>query len=563
MTHGALKFDFVWKKCLTLIAKSLKKIIFLAFLIPALLTSGCQDPESWDGTYQGHFEVLGSRPILKQRVKIQVNPEEHGRVTVWIINESNRVLAKIPVLIKSEKRIQIDLTSLGFHPIQVREAGECFESHGEEEIRLCKIASDFIFDIFTAKGDLLLSVSALKMTDRHRPSFEVPRQVKFTEGRHRIITSNFESRIQLESQIQARLQARKAMLDLAPRLSFAVITGILLSDIGSFMDAAGNLLPFLFPSRWLMAYQSKWLAAAQNDALLLLRADLILQFESLYFTLKQLRSVQALYGEALLEIKEVQTILTQRLQSADDFHALFEDLELDVLKMQADRRVLLQTEQLALMGASYSLGFQNPNTVTGIDEYPFYIDPDVPLNLDLSTLDQIAFNRSLELRQIESLTHAAEIGVTNQYFSWFDPSSPGLGISLGVSVDIAKSQLRELLIKKDQMTARLSGFLQESRNSLLSIQETYPLYKRRVELQRKRFLRLQNEFRTNGSTDPRDLVQAIISRLEAEAIIISIDNSYSLTLARLRRLLFDQGYHCLNSACRPDDIWVASPVYAN
>ena len=105
------------------------------------------------------------------------------------------------------------------------------------------------------------------------------------------------------------------------------------------------------------------------------------------------------------------------------------------------------------------------------------------------------------------------------------------------------------------MTSRLLGMVQESRNNLVSLQEIYPLNKRKTEITNHRVKRLRAEFDEKPGTDPTDLVQAVVARIEAQTGLLSLENNYSLHSARLRRLLFDRGYHCLSTSCREEDLY--------
>lgn len=114
-----------------------------------------------------------------------------------------------------------------------------------------------------------------------------PANYTLTQAMTRAFTQSFDSRAAYERQIQARLSAKAAYLNLLPHISISSVLGVLSPSIAGLINLVGDLAPFLLPTRWLQAHEAGLMSAAEKQALALMRADSAAQVEGLAYALER------------------------------------------------------------------------------------------------------------------------------------------------------------------------------------------------------------------------------------------------------------------------------------
>jgi hypothetical protein len=517
--------------------------------------AACDSIRSWEGDYQGFFQITRGQLVEKRRVRLHANVLDHRTVVLNTHDEDGRLLYQVSVHDKGRRQIEVDLTSLGISStiLKAKDDG-CYESKEHFLIRFCPNGKDFLFDVFRPQGELWMAITGFRVTGTERPLLEKPKVHSFDEVRNRVIKYNFESRVQLEKQHRAKLNARKSILELVPKISIGGLSAIVSHDIPSLISYIGELTPFLLPGKWMKARQNYLLAQAEWDALLLLRSNLMLQLEGLYLSLWQTQQSREVFREGLKLSEEVELFLKKQTENRIVNPSVLENFEIQSLELRAGILTLDQVEQTLLTAISHSIGYQNPSAVLGVEDYPYFVGSDFKLPPGLAHLQQTVLDRSLELRQIRTLIQAAKANEVAAFFSWLDPSILLFDLSLGGTIAITRSQIKELLIQEEELTSRLMGMAKDQEKFLNTEQEALQLRLRKKELLKIKVNRMKEEFFTQPEIDPIYFTLILSEKIQAEVDYVSFQASISATHAKLRRLLFDSGYHCLWENCKPNEM---------
>jgi hypothetical protein len=311
--------------------------------------------------------------------------------------------------------------------------------------------------------------------------------------------------------------------------------------------AAGDLLPFLFPTRWLEAKRRDQMSEAEQDTMTLMRLDTATQLEALFYNYQNDSAISDLYKEVLAKAKRVRgEVYLREVQlgtlpdgSTDNMDSVINFLEQSYSVMDA----LLKEDKAAIAEV---MGFFNPQAVSDIT-----FDPEIrpigsaqPLDLDLTT--KIAIERSVELRQIDFIIAAAKISKKAVKWNWLDPTGdPNLGLGFGLkpNIEVASSQVLELQILRDQIKQKYLGdkvfaAVTDYNQSL----KTYAVAAEGEKIQKRRLEQADKTLNTTGTIDLFALVQIFQDYLTA-GVNAQVDVfTYRVARARIDRLLLE-GYY--------------------
>ncbi|MEO5968450.1 MAG: hypothetical protein ABIQ95_00865, partial [Bdellovibrionia bacterium] len=223
---------------------------------------------------------------------------------------------------------------------------------------------------------------------------------------------------------------------------------------GGIQTEIGNLVPFIFPARWLVSGSRRFEARAEKYANALLRINTAKAIQTLslaYDAQLEIRSeLRALHSEVfnlLNTLKEKQVLFSKQIDSNSvlTIEILINDLDVSLYATEND----INSNQISL---STLLGFQNPlavekvvlgNETTRMRSIPILAEAD--LEVEKKRLAEISICNSFELQQLKNLRKAASLDEKAVYLNWFDFSSTlDLGLNLFPKAKIAHSLVETL-----------------------------------------------------------------------------------------------------------------------
>jgi hypothetical protein len=426
-------------------------------------------------------------------------------------------------------------------------SGSCFTDSTHLRVNLCFYSNTFTVEISDTKGQPQYSVVLNKFAVVKPPTPEVPQEYTLQQAVQKAWQQNFDNRIEFQHVTQARAGAQVAKKNLLPHVSFGTIVNLLTPSFLGVLQSAGDLLPFLFPSRWIEAKKAQHMDEAELDTLNLLRLDTAVQIEALFYNYENDRQIHDLYSSTIEKAKAIQRDVAFREKlafanyppgSTDIVTVPINLLEESFIPMEA----LVNEDKAAIAQA---MGLVNSQGVTdaklGIEVLP--IERAQPLNVDDVT--KVAIARSVELRQLDFLIQAADNNTSGVYWNWLDPTGDptmNLGLNLKGNVEIAKSQKIELQINKEKM---VQGLGQKAEAAVEDYNSSIKLYAKSlaaIETENRILAKVHSDLVINGKIDFGGLEQDYQDLLTATVSAQNALFTFRCARARIDRLQL-QGYY--------------------
>jgi hypothetical protein len=534
-----------------------KNFIILTVAIGAgAILAGCDGPlAELPGHYEGTvFERPdASRAGTQQPVRAEITNLGKGRAKVEARDIKNNGVLKIELSAIEDEHFKIAIPGVTEGAVELKRAEGCYSRQGRLALRFCLDKGELMLEavaegqgtIFTLALDRFRKIDSFKL--------ETPEAYTLTRAVDQSLKRNFDNRAEFEAVRQARLTRTLSKLNLLPGVTLPSIIAVATHDAASMLSSIGDLVPFLLPTRWLQMLEAGKRAKAEEDALILMRADTATQVEGFAYLLARDRAMLQFYRDTLVSAKNVLAQIEARedlgllpLQAGDDARTVVNGIEQALIGMEL-------SVQEDLTGIAQTLGNHNPEAVT-----------DVSIDTELEPIDearsheydvtiQTAIDRSFELRQMDALIEVARYQKTERYFNWIDPAGDytgKLGFGIGQYVAVGKSQIDQLVIKREQTQAQLAGkvvnTLKEYENSL----RIWGLVKENMIVQERRLGRIVTAASFGTSGDLTGMVQIFQDYLGGAVARESTIASYRVARAKIDRLLL-QGYF-RGLAQRPD-----------
>lgn len=402
-------------------------------------------PKIQPGHYEGNLlrRVAGKYQILPIRLKMnRVGPK---KLSLEVSNQAHEILITGTLEKPRKSQIVINLSGIYSTNSTLSESkidpgldqSVCFLEPKDQLLSLCFNSFQFFLRQTDQNGQSIITLSGSLFRDTPRVKLETPREYILSESIQEALTENYETRISLEHVLQARQSAIAAWLNLFPHLSVNLIWNAPIPTYVSTLATLQALTPFLLPNWWLDGKIATINSRVERDALQILRADLISSIEQLFYSVERDSKILEAY---------------QRVSRLP-----ISDAELEET-IRSGINVISKILKEDLFALSLALGKNNPEAVekATIGQELISVDQAVPIKP--SELAEWALERSFELEQINYLYEIAKIREIELYFSWIDPSADqktSLGLNLFAQTKIARSQIRELEIKRDQIKAQV------------------------------------------------------------------------------------------------------------
>ncbi len=391
------------------------------------------------------------------------------------------------------------------------------------------------------------TLAVSRTTDPDHPVYEIPQIYTLAQLFKRSMDQNFDSPIQFEKVVQAKLKMEGAYLNLAPHIAIISVLNVASGNLLNILKAVGDLVPFLFPTRWMEVKAAKYQRESEFDAWILTKAN----------------SANVVEGLALCVLRDNLIVLTIEdnrrsiLQVRDQIRlgesagliqaGTSDDIQSVINLMDRSTEALKDTliqEKMALAEASGFYNFAAILDVQSFEEIPvehrrYYSD------VEIIRLSNTALDRSYERRQLNALIEASRIGGKERYFQWLDPSGDyhgGLGINLVPYVRIGISQTQELIGKRHKMEAELMNKV--GRTAVFANQALgeYALARESLDIQNRRIQRQFNNLQSGINFSVFDLSNALQEKLRTEIEILRNQYAYYIANSNLNRVLLAGPY---------------------
>ncbi len=433
------------------------------------------------GHYEGFLISTGQLSISAevqmqagQGVQVQIKPEPSGDELDFKMtykSDSEIVLAPANTAASS-------LFADG-KPLDLKkpDGGDCFVSGGND---FC-IGGGGAPEISMQFGQSSSQPAERFVLDKTQPNanqpsapvtMETPKEYSVDDLVERAKDRSYNSEIEFESVMQARLNAKVSYANLAPHFNINTAFDLIGLVPTSMIHAIGDLIPFFLPNRWFQAKEAADQADAEFDSYRVIQKSAMNVVQGLAYSV--LRDEQALrcMQESRAEVTEIRDqLLALEQQGGGGTQVGSSDAVTSALLALVSgidtMKEVIHEEKMELSQAS---GFVN---TAAVDEVTPVTTPTIngPLAGTQTDLESDASNRALELKQIADLTAAAKEGKKASFFQWLDPTASdeaSLGLGTVDYIKIGSSEIRQLYDKwgnaHSQVLLNVDTALSQSKN---------------------------------------------------------------------------------------------------
>ena len=390
------------------------------------------------------------------------------------------------------------------------------------------------------------------------PPLETPAPYSLEELRKRAIEQSFDSRAEFERVLQARLAARGAYLNLAPHFTLNTILGFLTFSWMSIIKSAGDLAPFLLPTRWFRIREAKFQSQADYKGWLVMRADAGCLTEGLMYSVLRDRKSVTVLGQTRAQTVKLRDEI--KLREELGIERPDASLVLSAVIGSVDNALLMLNEGIRaeMSATAQAAGFMNPDAISEI-KAPETLTIVGAQKLDKEPLKIPVIAKSLELQQMDSLINVAQVNRRERYFSWMDPSGGegALGFGFFDYLRVGQSKVRELFDRRAELQSTLLQKLSNSVGEINMAVDLYQLSTNLSDLHRRRIARMNQDLALGTTISLYEMSSALQEQMRADLAVINAEYSYYTSLGKLNRLLFQNGYEPTEAALAPAPFAVA------
>ena len=536
---------------------------FLSILLMGLMASGCTSGDLFTalpGQYRGS--------INQDLDEATVTQKSAGLLEVY--NQSSKGAAPIRFQVQREKagELRLLLKDLN-HPdladlVLKKSSPTCLASKEDKAVSAVLCFNGVDLSVALNWGTETLTISVSRVDPNDHPSVDrTSKSYSVSELFQKALDQNFDSAIEFQRVVQAKLTTENDYLNLIPHLSLNSVLNIAaLTDLG-YLKAVGDIVPFLFPTRWLEAKEAKLKSEAEFDAWILSKANAANVVEGLSYSVAQGEQVLSIIEANEKFIASVRDQVQMRERTGLMQAGASDDIESIVNSIDEGKDALVSnvhSEKISLaqaVGLDYydSIGNVTAPDMPTLDGVAFYDDAAI------AKLSDVAMDRSYELRQISSLIGVSRLNHTASYFQWLDPSGDrngGLGFDLLTYEKVSASQTQQLIVQREKLEAGIAGKVAATADLANESLKSYQLMSRGVEIQNRRVQRHLNNMSMGIAFSMSDLTNALQEKLKAQIGLLNAQYSYLIVQGNLNRLLLAGNYENI-----PTDVaqsgWIIGP----
>lgn len=521
------------------------------FVMGLLALSGCDQNGSlslnsghYEGTLTTHLRSTYNQTPVKADIQTVQDPIE-----LTFVDPSNQPALQIEIRRSGSDSITVkSQVATANEEVSLRLGSDCFSGKTQKggSVTLCAAESGFSFEVSDENSVPVLSLSVFQFpVAKSSPNPEPARNFTLTDAIARARSQSFGSKIEFEHVVQAKALSRAAYLHLLPQITLGTVVNNITPSFSSILGSIGDLAPFLLPNRWLAASQAADQSKAEQDTQRIMRLDMGVNVEGLFYAYARDKATRELTGATLDKATSVRNEVKIREElgllaagSTDNMNSSINQIEQSLL-------VLDQVLAEDLSAISQALGYFSPKQVLDavIDQETSPIESAPSVSYD--DINALALNRSFEVDQLNWLIDSAQKGKETKYFTWLDPAGDpnlGLGAALGSQIEVSNSQIHELEIDREQLKSILS---QKVFNGVTNYQQAVSAFtesKKGISIQERRMNQALSDLETGKRVDFFGLVSIFQDYLAAEISIESARANYRVARSQLERLTL-KGYY--------------------
>jgi hypothetical protein len=529
-------------------------LVFAAALV-ALSMSGCDKDDGnlikrAPGVYDG-FIIRKEAPHADQEmVTGKITLDSPQDLTVKVTAGNGKTLSEFMVHAESLKKIHLTAQGLfAGSPALLKDSKNCFStpatSSGVTQLRLCYDGAELSIDhVVDANHEYIYVLD--RHNDADHPALETPRTYSVPELLQLGKNKSFTSQIQFQNSRMSHLNAQTAHMNLLPHFSYATISSAVIGAItgnwAMLLNTVGDLAPFLVPSNWINAKAATFQSNADYYAWLLMKADSGNIAEGLAYVVLRDKAAYAALAKYEAPLSEMRDIVHEKevlglvpQGSADSLSNMLSSLQ----TLQIRLKKVIAEEKRAL---SFSVGLINPEAVDDVTDVTD-LSLETPVSLDTASIQNLVIDRSMELRQLDSLVHVAKENALNRWFSWVTPStSASIGFGLPSSIQAGKIPVMELMIQRQQLQATLIQKVENSADEYNASLRTYALAKENSKILEDRVDLLRQGMINGLAVSVTDIQVALGDKMKGETDLIDAQYTYYAAVGKFNRMLLAGPY---------------------
>lgn len=410
------------------------------------------------------------------------------------------------------------------------------------ETAICLQGSEIYLDLISTSG-AVLELFIDPVPNAQPSPLEPPAAYTSEELFQRASTQDFDTRIEFEKVVAARLSAENAVKNLLPHFTMNDVLNVLSLNVLNILKAIGDIGAFAVPSNWTHAKEAEFQSQAEYYAWVAMCMDSGSMAMGLALALERDEAILSVLNSELTELQGVIDVVKAKEQDGLLQEGSSDQLQtaLDTVTQARDTIASgIDDDRTSIAGAA---GFINPAAIT--DVAPSSSDQPPAITLTEDEIDQSATSRSVELRQMSDLLAAAKLDKTGRYFTFLDPSgdsSGGMGFGWTDYIAIGQAEIAEI---QDQTTKLQASILEKVHSDLELLstnQQTISDASTDLATQ-NRLLDLYVADLSSGITlNLTDMAAAYETKSKDEVAQISGTYGVSTALIQLNRLMVSSDY---------------------
>ena len=359
----------------------------------------------------------------------------------------------------------------------------------------------------------------------------------------KLLAQNFTLRLNAERVYQAKHKVNLEIGKLLPSLSFSTGQAAANNDL---FTLASQVIGFVFPSNWFHFDESKLYLQAEKWGHMALQANQINGLYALAYQINFLRALHDMFGEYSHSLKDLVDQATARLENGEDRLDQKIKIENIYLMLLSDQRLLEASIQNSYYQLAFVIDLDDDKWIDfGIEKLPFPKLEELT-NIKASELEAVVLEKSPEIKQFQSLLAAAKYSARSRMFDFLSPygnEETSLGFGYLSQIKIGRSQVRELEIKLEELSANLKLAIYKVAQDYNTALEYYKNINTGLENAKKWYVLLMRQFYEGGEYEAQEFLDAIDSILLFHSEYINIRYKFMIFQAIVDRLLMRGSYY--------------------